>query len=295
MKQQNNYNGIIPIMKEAGYTSNDVVAKLRGILHMRKIGHTGTLDPDATGVLPVCLGRGTKLVSLLTDTDKEYLCRAKLGITTDTEDISGKITSEADFSDVTEEKLLEVMKSFVGEYDQIPPMFSAKKVNGKKLYELAREGKVIERKACRIIIKSLRLLSFENGEYSFLVECSKGTYIRSLCRDIGEKLGCGSAMLSLVRTRAGGFAKDEAITLDECEKIEKAGEFLKYLKPMDSVFEDYEKFTADEILEKKIRNGNSFTAALKDGKYRVYLPDGTFAAVYELENKTAKICGYFLT
>ena len=282
-------------MKEAGFTSNDVVAKLRGILHMRKIGHTGTLDPDATGVLPVCLGKGTKLVGLLTDTDKEYLCSAKLGITTDTEDISGTVTSESDFSEVTESRLLEVMHSFIGDYDQIPPMYSAKKINGRKLYELAREGKVIERKACPVKINSLKLLSFENGEYSFLVGCSKGTYIRFLCRDIGEKFGCGSAMLSLVRTKAGGFTKDEAITLAECEELEKSGEISGYIKSLDSVFSEYAEYTADEMIEKKIRNGNSFNTRLKNGRYRVYLPDGTFAAVYEVEDRTAKICGYFLT
>ena len=282
-------------MKEAGFTSNDVVAKLRGILHMKKIGHTGTLDPDATGVLPVCLGRGTKLVGLLTDTDKEYLCRARLGITTDTEDISGTIQTQSDASAVTEEKLLEVMNSFIGEYAQIPPMYSAKKVNGRKLYELAREGQVIERKPCNVKIHSLKLMEYKEGEYEFLVSCSKGTYIRSLCRDIGEKLGVGSAMLSLVRIRAGGFLINEALTLGECEEAEKNGDFSRYLKPMDSVFEEYPSFRADEKLEKKIVNGNSFKANMKDGKYRVYLSDGRFAAVYELTDGTAKICGYFLT
>ena len=295
MKQQNNYNGIIPIMKEAGYTSNDVVAKLRGILHMKKIGHTGTLDPDATGVLPVCLGRGTKLVSLLTDRDKEYFCHAKLGITTDTEDISGKILSERDCSKVKKEELLKVMESFIGEYEQIPPMYSAKKINGKKLYELAREGKTIERRPCRVTVNNLELMGFENGEYSFLVSCGKGTYIRSLCRDIGEKLGCGSTMLSLVRTRASGFSKEEAITLSECEQFEKSGEITKFIRPLDSVFSHYESFRADESYERKIRNGNSFDINLKNGKYKVYLADGTFAAVYEVEDRKAKICGYFLT
>ena len=187
------------------------------------------------------------------------------------------------------------MEGFIGDYEQVPPMYSAKKVNGRKLYELAREGKVIERKPCRVKINSIELLSFENGEYSFLAGCSKGTYIRSLCRDIGEKLGTGSAMLSLVRTKAGGFTKDEAISLGRCGELERSGEISAYIKSLDSVFSEYPRFTADEGLEKKIRNGNSLNLNLKDGKYRVYLPDGTFAAVYEVEDRKAKICGYFLT
>ena len=293
--QTNNFNGIIPIKKELDFTSNDVVAKLRGILHMRKIGHTGTLDPQATGVLPVCLGRGTKLVSLLTDTDKTYICRARLGVTTDTEDMTGTVTGEYDASRVTEGALRDTVLSFIGDYSQIPPMYSAKKVDGKKLYELAREGKVIERKPCDVKILGIEIKSIELPEFSFEVSCSKGTYIRSLCRDIGEKLGCGAAMVSLERTRAGGFDIDEAITLSECEELMREGKIEEKILPMDRVFDEHPSFIASENIEKKIRNGNSFNIRKPDGRYRVYLSSGEFAAVYDIRNGIAKICGYFLT
>ena len=293
--QTNNFNGIIPIKKELDFTSNDVVAKLRGILNMRKIGHTGTLDPQATGVLPVCLGRGTKLVNLLTDTDKTYNCVARLGITTDTEDIQGTITGEYDASSVTEGALRDTVLSFIGDYSQIPPMYSAKKVGGKKLYELAREGKVIERKPCDVKILGIENLEISLPEFSFDVSCSKGTYIRSLCRDIGEKLGCGATMISLVRTRAGGFDLDEAITLDECEKLMQEGRIEEKIVPMDRVFDDCKSFVISGEIEKKVRNGNSFKIKKPDGRYRVYLESGEFAAVYDIRGGIAKICGYFLT
>ena len=292
---QNNFNGIVPIYKEVGYTSNDVVAKLRGILHMKKIGHTGTLDPAAVGVLPVCLGRGTKLVSMLTDTDKTYRCTAVLGITTDTEDLTGKVTSEKDFSGVTEEQLIDAAKSVIGEYSQVPPMYSAKKVDGKKLYELAREGKVIERKPCDVKILALDFENISLPEFTFEVSCSKGTYIRSLCRDIGEKLGCGCAMKSLMRTKAAGFKLEEAIKLGDCEKFMAEGTMEEKIVSLEEVFAELPKIVVSGEWEKKVRNGNSFRIKKNDGKYRVSFEDGTFAAVYEIKNGTARICGYFLT
>ena len=184
-------HGIINVYKEKGFTSHDVVAKLRGIVGQKKIGHTGTLDPDATGVLPVCLGKATKLCDLLTDKDKTYEAVMLLGMTTDTQDITGRILEDKSTETLTADKVREVIESFIGDYDQIPPMYSALKVNGKKLYELAREGKVVERKARPVKILDIRIIEMDLPRVRMEVSCSKGTYIRTLCHDIGEQLGCG--------------------------------------------------------------------------------------------------------
>ncbi|MBP5732814.1 MAG: tRNA pseudouridine(55) synthase TruB, partial [Lachnospiraceae bacterium] len=189
-------NGMIIVKKEAGFTSNDVVAKMRGICGQRKVGHTGTLDPDATGVLPVCLGNGTKLCDMLAERDKEYVTELLLGVTTDTQDISGTVLSEREVN-ASEEEVRAAIQSFVGAYDQVPPMYSALKVNGKKLYELAREGKEVERKARRVAILEIEILEMKLPVVKLRVACTKGTYIRTLCHDIGEKLGCGGTMKSL--------------------------------------------------------------------------------------------------
>ena len=194
-------HGIINVYKEKGFTSHDVVAKLRGIVGQKKIGHTGTLDPDATGVLPVCLGKATKLCDLLTDKNKTYEAVLLLGKTTDTQDITGEVLEEKSTEALTEEKVREAIEGFIGDYEQIPPMYSALKVNGKKLYELAREGKVIERKARLVKILDIQILEIDLPKVRMEVSCSKGTYIRTLCHDIGEKLGCGGCMESLIRTR----------------------------------------------------------------------------------------------
>ena len=194
-------HGIINVYKEKGFTSHDVVAKLRGIVGQKKIGHTGTLDPDATGVLPVCLGKATKLCDLLTDKDKTYEAVMLLGMTTDTQDVTGRILEEKSTETLTADKVREVIESFIGDYDQIPPMYSALKVNGKKLYELAREGKVVERKARPVKILDIRIIEMNLPRVRMEVSCSKGTYIRTLCHDIGEQLGCGGCMESLIRTR----------------------------------------------------------------------------------------------
>ena len=194
-------HGIINVYKEKGFTSHDVVAKLRGIVGQKKIGHTGTLDPDATGVLPVCLGKATKLCDLLTDKNKTYEAVLLLGKTTDTQDITGEVLEEKSTEALTEEKVREAIEGFIGDYEQIPPMYSALKVNGKKLYELAREGKVIERKARPVKILDIQILEIDLPKVRMEVSCSKGTYIRTLCHDIGEKLGCGGCMESLMRTR----------------------------------------------------------------------------------------------
>ena len=228
-------NGIINIYKEAGYTSFDVVAKMRGILKIKKMGHTGTLDPDATGVLPVCIGNGTKLVELFSDHEKEYIAELKLGVATDTQDLSGEILKTSPV-EVSCEEIREAILSFVGEYMQLPPMYSAVKVNGKKLYELAREGKEVERKARLVSFREIEILSMELPVVKIRVVCSKGTYIRTLCNDIGEKLGCFGAMKSLVRTRVGRFKLEEAITLEELEQYRDAGKLAEIILPPDSIF-----------------------------------------------------------
>ena len=204
------YDGMINVCKEKGFTSHDVVAKLRGILHQKKIGHTGTLDPDATGVLPVCLGKGTKLCDMITDRDKTYRAVMMLGRTTDTQDISGQILTEKAVN-VDEREVRDAAVSFVGDYMQIPPMYSAIKVDGKKLYELARAGQEVERKARHVVINALNITEIQLPYVTMEVSCSKGTYIRTLCQDIGEKLGCGACMTELVRLKVGAFdiAHDE--------------------------------------------------------------------------------------
>ena len=210
-------NGIIIINKEKGYTSHDVVAKLRGILHQKKIGHTGTLDPDATGVLPICVGRATKVCDVLTDRDKVYEAEVALGITTDTLDTSGEVLTRQPV-EVTRDQLIDVLNRFKGEITQIPPMYSAVKVNGKKLYEYAREGKTVERKQRRVTVYDIELLEESIPTFKIRVKCSKGTYIRTLCDDIGRELGCGAAMSGLVRTAVGRFTIDQALTLPQIEE-----------------------------------------------------------------------------
>ena len=210
-------DGIINVYKEAGFTSHDVVAKLRGICRQKKIGHTGTLDPQATGVLPVCLGSATRACEMLTDRTKEYVAELLLGQITDTQDTTGTVLEEREVT-VNEEQVREAVNSFVGGYDQIPPMYSALKVNGKKLYELAREGKEVERKARHVDLPAIDILSIDLPVVKFRVECSKGTYIRSLCADIGEKLGCGGTMKSLVRARVGEFRLADEIGRASCRE-----------------------------------------------------------------------------
>ena len=216
------YNGIMNVYKEAGYTSHDVVARLRGICKMKKIGHTGTLDPDAVGVLPVCLGSGTKLCDMLTDWDKEYIAVLRLGVTTDTQDMSGRILRQCPAGEAQRldpEAVKAAVLGFVGDYDQIPPMYSALKVNGRKLYELAREGREVERRARRVQIREIEILALELPLVRMRVVCSKGTYIRTLCHDIGEQLGCGGTMESLTRSRVGIFGIEEALTLEQLENL----------------------------------------------------------------------------
>lgn len=247
-------NGIINVYKEKGFTSHDVVAKLRGIVKQKKIGHTGTLDPDATGVLPVCLGSATKLCDMLTDKSKEYVTTMRLGFCTDTQDISGEVLSTKEIC-VTKEEVEKTILSFVGKYDQIPPMYSALKVNGKKLYELAREGIEIERKARSIEIFEIEILGISLPDITMRVHCSKGTYIRTLCHDIGEKLGCYATMVTLERTKVASFLLQNAYKLSEIETIVKEERIGEILTNTEDMFE-YVSVHVAPTFEKLLLNGN---------------------------------------
>ncbi len=255
------FDGILNVYKEKGYTSHDVVAKMRGILKMKKIGHTGTLDPDAEGVLPVCIGKATKLVDLITDKDKTYKAVCKLGITTDTQDMTGKVLKTADVN-IDSTQLEKAINSYIGEYLQLPPMFSAIKVDGKKLYELARLGKEVDRERRRVIIKNIHLMDYDvkEQEFTVIVECGKGTYIRTLLHDIGETLGCGAAMKSLIRTEVGSFAVEEALKLSEIEALVREDKLSPHIVTIDEVFSHYPKVYVTSDYNKLIYNGNMFTS-----------------------------------
>ena len=281
-------HGILNIYKEKGYTSHDVVAKLRGITGQRKSGHTGTLDPEAEGVLPVCLGRATKVCDLLTDRDKTYETVLLLGIRTDTQDVTGTVTDRGDVQGITREMVEQAAHKYVGEYDQIPPMYSALKVNGKKLYELAREGKTIERKARRVRIYELEILEEALPRVRLRVRCSKGTYIRTLCDDIGADLGCYGCMEALLRTKVGPFALEEACRLEDVEAAVKAGELGKMLCPIDRLFAEYPAVQVKKGWEKLAYNGNGLKRSMTDGDretrdgacVRIYDAGGNFLALY---------------
>lgn len=289
------YNGLISVYKEADFTSFDVVACLRGILKQKKIGHTGTLDPKAEGVLLVCLGNGTKLVDMLEDRSKEYECRMLLGTTTDTEDTTGSILTSQEVSadSFTKEQIEKAIMSFDGGYDQVPPMYSALKVNGKKLYELARQGKEVERKPRAVILSDINIKSIELPYVTFSVSCSKGTYIRSLCRDIGEKLGCGACMDYLLRTRVGAFKIDGAMKLDEIRAVMEAGDITRHILSVEKVFEELPVLTVAFAAKKKIDNGNplgteDFVEEIdlnKDRRYRIHNVEGDFVAVYSYDDE----------
>lgn len=298
-------NGIINVYKERGFTSHDVVAKLRGILKQKKIGHTGTLDPEAEGVLPVCLGNGTKLCDMLTDRSKEYVAEFLLGISTDTQDTTGTVLTR-ERVDITPKQLCETVQSFAGEYDQIPPMYSACKVDGKRLYELARQGKEVERKPRRVMIEELEILEMDFPECSagesdedspslprikIRVVCSKGTYIRTLCHDIGEKLGCGAAMDSLLRTRVGSFALADAMKLSQIEEWAHGEQTDPIWIPVDQMFSALPNAVATGSGIKAVQNGNYLfpgqfvlsqeKAACRHGEeIRVYDGNGRFYGIY---------------
>lgn len=250
-------NGIINVYKEKGFTSFDVVAKMRGMFHQKKIGHTGTLDPDAEGVLPVCLGKATKVCDLLTDKDKEYKAVLLLGQETDTQDISGEVLNTSPIK-VTEAEVREAIFSFVGEYEQVPPMYSALKVNGQKLCDLARKGITVERKARPVTIHKIEITDIKLPEVEMIVSCSKGTYIRTLCDDIGKKLGCYGCMKSLLRTKVDKFTVEEALTLSQLQQLmeEKPEQEWNFIEPVDGVFRKYEAVTTTSEAQKMVVNGN---------------------------------------
>ena len=278
-------NGVLNVWKEAGFTSHDVVAKLRGILHQKKIGHTGTLDPDATGVLPVCLGKGTRLCDMLTDETKTYEALLHLGIATDTQDMSGTVTAEAPVT-VTEEEVRDCIASFVGEKQQVPPMYSALKVDGQKLYEIARRGGEVARAARPITIGELTVLGEADGDYVLRVRCSKGTYIRTLCHDIGAALGCGGVMSALRRTEVGGYRVEDAHTMDElCALPREAAQRL--LLSVDSLWPDALQVTVDAKAERLARCGNPFALSAPDGTYRIYAASGEFLLLAQVTDGTA--------
>lgn len=301
-------NGIINIKKERGFTSHDVVAKLRGIIGQKKIGHTGTLDPDAEGVLPVCLGRATKVCDMLTNVSKKYETVMLLGVTTDTEDISGNVLTNNEKAAATIDKrtVRDAVMSYVGTYEQTPPMYSALKVNGRRLYELARKGVEVEREPRAVTIYDIVINEIDIPRVRFAVECSKGTYIRTLCKDIGEKIGCGACMERLVRTQVSTFKIEDAVTISEVENLVKNGMLDKVIVPVDSMFSDCAKCVVKEKYNVLIYNGNKFSAEnvfaeeLLPGEYdggelfgerarvRVYDEAGNFIGLYERRGREYK-------
>ncbi len=288
-------DGILNVYKEQDYTSFDVVAKLRGILKQKKIGHTGTLDPMAEGVLLVCLGKATKLVDLLTEGDKCYRATMKLGYETDTEDVTGETTAEGDaavLAQLTQADVERAILSFVGKYDQIPPMYSAIKKDGKKLYEYARAGIEIKREPRPVEIYAIQDIKKEADDtYSFDVYCSKGTYIRSLCRDIGRKLSCLAVLSGLLRKEVHGFSVTDALTLQEIEVRQADGTLQDAILPVDALLKQYPAYEITEQAENYLRNGNKLSPRFfkdmgerRDTRIRVYHA-GKFAALYDYKEE----------
>ena len=281
-------NGIVIIDKPEGWTSHDVVGKLRGILREKRIGHGGTLDPMATGVLPVFVGRATRAVEFCENAVKEYVAHLRLGVITDTQDTTGNVLEQREHS-VTEDDLLKILPEFMGKQSQIPPMYSAVKIQGKKLYELARKGVEVERKPREITIHSLSVIGKCDGDYILRVVCSKGTYIRTLCNDIGEKLGCGGCMSYLRRTAAGIYSLSDTVTIEQVQKAKEDGTLENLLRPVDSVFAEYPAVTITGKAVSMCLNGNSFKMEnTEDGTYRVYDGEGAFLMVGCCENGTMK-------
>ena len=295
-------DGIINIYKEKDFTSFDVVAKLRGICRQKKIGHTGTLDPQAEGVLPVCLGKATRVCDLLTDKDKEYEAVLRLGIVTDTQDIFGEIREEKEVK-VTEDEVREVIGRYVGKISQIPPMYSALKVDGKKLCDLARAGKEVERKPREVFIREIRILDMNLPRIRIHVCCSKGTYIRTLCHDIGQELGCGGCMESLIRTRVDRFCVEDSLKLSEVEKLRDEGRLEEILLPVDTVFSAFPALSVRPEYDRFLKNGNPLKAEMlkereeeisPSPRYRVYDFEGRFAGLFEKKEKVYRAVKLFL-
>lgn len=265
-------NGIIVVDKPQGWTSLDVCAKLRGVFREKRIGHGGTLDPMATGVLPVLVGRAARAAEYVTGGTKRYTAALRCGMTTDTQDITGTVLTNTP-CDMTEERLLDTLPEFVGEQEQLPPMYSAVKINGKKLYEIARRGGSVERQPRTVTISEINYMGRDGEDFVLDIVCSKGTYIRTLCADIGERLGCGAVMSALRRTRAGAFTLENARTMDEIVSSDNAAD---YLLGTDTVFREYPAITLSARDEKKCRNGVPIKRNVRDGLYRVYSETGEF-------------------
>lgn len=284
------WNGLLNVCKEAGYTSNDVVARLRGILRQKKIGHTGTLDPAAVGVLPVLLGTACRLSEYLTDHDKTYRAVLRLGVTTDTQDMTGTVLNEAgqaQLQALSERGIAQAALFFQGGYDQVPPMYSAKQIGGKRLYDLAREGKVVERKPVHVEIPKIEIEEISLPLVTLKIDCSKGTYIRTLCADIGERLGVGGAMEYLERLRVGGFLIGDSLSLGQIEELSKSGALAPYVIPCEEMFLDFLRVRTIPEADRKLLNGNELTMRElglppRGGgeMIRVCDSEGTFYAVY---------------
>lgn len=275
-------NGILLVDKPQDWTSHDVVAKLRGVFGERRIGHSGTLDPLATGLLVVFLGRATKAVEFSEAAEKEYVAHLRLGMETDTQDITGSVIGTFD-SVPARAEVETVLRQFCGEIEQIPPMYSAIKINGQKLYDIARRGGEVERRPRRITIHELSLLGEESGEYVLRIRCSKGTYIRTLCHDIGQALGCGGVMTALRRTRVGAYDVQNAYSVAALSQMERdAAESL--LLPLDSVFSDYEAVNLSPENEAHCRNGRGFSLDVPDGQYRLYGADEQFLMFADVQS-----------
>ena len=276
-------NGILLVDKEQDWTSNDVVSKLRGILHEKRVGHSGTLDPLATGLLVVFVGRATRAVEFAESHDKRYTARLRLGVSTDTQDVTGNVLSRSDAA-TSREELEAVLASFRGEIKQIPPMYSAVRHKGERLYDIARRGGEVEREARQIRIASLDVLGEEDGDWVLDVRCSKGTYIRTLCSDIGDALGCGGCMSALRRTEAGRYKVSDARTIREIQRYADEGRVDELLLPTDNLFPNVKKCTASPAMEKKLRCGSAVKTGIPDGEYRVYSVTGEFLLLGRVKN-----------
>ena len=287
-------NGVINVYKEQDFTSHDVVAKLRGILKQKKIGHMGTLDPNAVGVLPVCVGKATKLCDILSEKNKTYKATLLLGTVTNTQDIYGEVESKAtdeELSALDEEKVIKVINSYEGDYEQIPPMFSAIKIDGQKLYDLARRGEEVERAPRHCEILDIRILGTELPRVFIEVTCSKGTYIRTLCHDIGRDLGVGGCMENLTRTKVDRFDISDAVTLSDIEKARDEGTLDSLIMPIDEVLDIYSKCVVSDDAEKYVMNGNIFTAG--DTKFKMNHEDGQIVRVYKEDDTFIGLYKYF--
>ena len=286
-------NGIILVDKPQDWTSHDVVAKLRGVLHERRIGHSGTLDPLATGLLVVFVGRATRAVEFSEADSKEYLAGLRLGVSTDTQDITGNVIAKCNALP-DEDAVRETLCRFIGDIEQIPPMYSAIKIGGKKLYELARRGESVERTPRKITVSSIAIVDKDGTDYILNISCSKGTYVRTLCNDIGDALGCGGCMSSLRRVKAGAFSIEQAHTIDEVQAAADTGTLDEVLIPVEKLLTAFPTLTVSDAADKKLRNGNIIKLDAPNGMYSVYSETGGFLLLGEVaDNKLKTIKSFF--